>query len=128
MLFKSAISVYILYNCLILAAYVFLADILLLTPCDVIGLLCNNKDVVAYTTLLTAQLQVCFCMNMLKTNYATYDYDLYTQLAGLWVWLISIIIMILLVFVIYIHMYILDINGGNTKLLSLHLCLYVYLK
>ena len=28
--------------------------------CSVIGCLCNNKDVVAYTTLLTVWLQVCF--------------------------------------------------------------------
>ena len=36
--------------------------------CNVIGLLCNNKDLIVYTTLLTAILQVCFLMNVLKTN------------------------------------------------------------
>ena len=60
--------------------------------CYVIGLLCNNKDVVAYTTLLTATLQVCFPMNILQTYCTTYDNYLYTQLACICVWLILIII------------------------------------
>ena len=36
--------------------------------CNVIGLLCNKNDVVAYTILLTAQLQVCFCLNVFQTE------------------------------------------------------------
>ena len=60
--------------------------------CYVIGLLYNNNVVVAYTTLLTVWLQVCFWMNILQTKCATYNYGLYTQSACLWVWLILTII------------------------------------
>ena len=41
---------------------------------------------------MTACLQVCICMNGFQTNYATYDYSIYTQLACLWTWLILIMI------------------------------------
>ena len=51
---------------------------LLLTPYDVIGLLGNNKSMVAYTSLLTTWLQVCFWMNILQRNCATYDWFMYT--------------------------------------------------
>ena len=59
------------------------------THYNVIGLLCNNKDAVACTTLLTACIQVCFCLNMFWTCTA-YDYSLYIQLAHLWAWLFTL--------------------------------------
>ena len=38
---------------------------LLLTPCNIISLKCNNKAIVAYTTLLTVYVQACIsCINL----------------------------------------------------------------
>ena len=99
----------------------------------VIGLLCNNKDVVTYTIFLTAWLQACFCMNILGTNCATYDYDFYTQQACLILIIINdptdqyIYIYILYIYIyIYIYIYYIYIYvyawywWGNTELLLLH--------
>ena len=42
---------------------------LLLTPCNVIGLLCSKKAATYYyTTLLAAYIQVCFCLNLFWTK------------------------------------------------------------
>ena len=92
---------------------------------NVIGLLGNNKDAVYYyTTLLTAFIPVCFCLNMFQTNCTTYDYSLYTQPACLWVWLITSSYMILLAkATIHICTCLkLYISGRSTKLLLLHIC------
>ena len=83
--------------------------LLLLTLCYVIDLLCNNKDVAAYTTLLTAWSQVCFWMNILHTMCTTYGYGLYTQLVYLWAWLILIITHDPTCHQYYSHMYMHDI-------------------
>ena len=49
--------------------------LLLLTACNIISLEYNNTNVVAYTTLLTACLQVCIkCMNLLYALYYIYKY------------------------------------------------------
>ena len=59
---------------------------------------------------------------MLIYSSATYDYDLYFQLACLWVWLILIIINDPIGHNYYISMYMLDViyQDGNTELLSSH--------
>ena len=63
--------------------------------CCVIGLLCNNRDVVAYTALLAAWLEVCFWIYILQTSCATYGYgkQLPNKLANLWAMLILIIML-----------------------------------
>ena len=84
MLSESVISVHmqctffmIALACLCLPSW----DFLILTQCNVMDILCNNKDAVYYyhTTLWTAYIQVCFCLNMFQIGCTRYDYSLHTQ-------------------------------------------------
>ena len=72
MLSECAISVCIVCTCFIIA-FICLClpswDFLLLTPCNVMGLLFNNKDAAYYQiTLLPGYIQVCFCLNVFWTG------------------------------------------------------------
>ena len=88
----------------------------------------QEQNVVAYTTLLTVWLQVCFWMNVLWSGCTTCDYDLYIQLAYLCAWFILIIIYDPLGHQYYTNTYMHDviyIDGGTLVLcgfLSLHKC------
>ena len=92
--------------------------------CNVIGLLCNNKDAVYYyTSFLTIYIHDCFCMNMFETNCTTYDLQIiYTT--GMPMGMGNYIMTYDLIGqCYYTHMCTclqLYISEGNTELLSLH--------
>ena len=53
--------------------------------CNVIGLLCNNKNAVYYFIVCICTSM--FCLVLFQTDFATYDYSFYIQLVHLWAWL-----------------------------------------
>ena len=104
-----------------------ISRLLLLTPCYVIGLLCNNKDVCTYTILLTACLEVCFWMIYYKPTVlhmtTVYIHSWLTYGHGLF--LLSYITLLVVNTTHICTCLILNINGGATvigELLSLHSC------
>ena len=71
-----------------------------------------------YTTLLTTNIQVCFCLNMFWTDCTSLDYSLSTQPACPWVWLITLALYNLICQHYCTHMYMLMLP--NESMCKLH--------
>ena len=107
------IYIHILHACLCMYAYRY---------CNVTGLLCNNKDAVYYyTALLTAYLQLCFCLNVFWTGLC-YIWLQCINMTGMPMGMADYIIYNLIGQCYCTYMYILVIIycWGITKLLMLH--------